>query len=115
MNAAKAQRADPQQILLVTGLSGAGKTTVLKTLEQIGWEVVDNLPLSLLDALLAAPHPAGADRDRPLAIGLDSRTRGFDAGRIVKQVKTLAREQKAPVETLFLDCRPGELERRYSE
>ena len=54
---------DPKRILLVTGLSGAGKSTVLKTLEDLGWEVVDNLPLSLLDQLLATPLPAGAERD----------------------------------------------------
>ena len=43
----------PQDILIVTGLSGAGKSTVLKTLEDLGWETVDNLPLALLDRLLA--------------------------------------------------------------
>ncbi|RZM06002.1 MAG: RNase adaptor protein RapZ, partial [Sphingomonas sp.] len=48
-----------QEVLLVTGLSGAGKSTVLKTLEDLGWEVVDNLPLVLLDRLLDAPLPAG--------------------------------------------------------
>ena len=110
-----ARAADPKRILLVTGLSGAGKSTVLKTLEDIGWEVVDNLPLSLLSHLLATPLPAGADRQRPLAIGLDSRTRGFRADRVVRQVKRLAREQGAPIETLYLDCQTAELLRRYSE
>jgi UPF0042 nucleotide-binding protein len=107
--------ADPKRILLVTGLSGAGKSTVLRTLEDLGWEVVDNLPLSLLNHLLAAPLPIGADRQRPLAIGLDSRTRGFKAERVVKQIKRLAREHDAPIETLYLDCRTSELLRRYSE
>ena len=107
--------ADPKRILLVTGLSGAGKTTVLKTLEDLGWEVVDNLPLSLLSRLLATPLPAGADRQRPLAIGLDSRTRGFRAERIVRQIKGLASEHDAPVETLYLECQTAELLRRYSE
>ena len=110
-----ARAADPKRILLVTGLSGAGKTTVLKTLEDLGWEVVDNLPLSLLDPLLAIPLPARAERERPLAIGLDSRTRGFEGERIVKQVKRLAREQNAAIETLYLECQTPELLRRYSE
>jgi len=104
----------PQRILLVTGLSGAGKSTVLRTLEDIGWEVVDNLPLSLLNSLLAAPAAAGAERERPLAIGLDSRTRGFDAERIVQQIKGMARDHYS-VETLFLECGTPELLRRYSE
>lgn len=106
--------ADPKRILLVTGLSGAGKTTVLKTLEDLGWEVVDNLPLSLLNPLLAAPLPAGAERERPLAIGLDSRTRGFDAGRIVGQIERLATKH-ASIETIYLDCQTAELVRRFSE
>ena len=57
-----------QEILLVTGMSGAGKSTVLRTLEDLGWEVVDNLPLLLLDRLLATDLPADAARDRPLAL-----------------------------------------------
>jgi hypothetical protein len=82
---------DPNRVLLVTGLSGAGKSTALRTLEDIGWEVVDNLPLALLDHLLSTPLSKGAAQgQRPLAIGIDSRTRGFDAGRIVKQIKALA-------------------------
>ena len=109
-----ARAANPARILLVTGVSGAGKTTALKTLEDLGWEVVDNLPLSLLNPLLAAPIAAGAERKRPLAIGLDSRTRGFDAEGIVKQIKRRGKELRS-VETLYLDCQTPELLRRYSE
>jgi energy-coupling factor transporter ATP-binding protein EcfA2 len=49
----------PKRILLVTGMSGAGRSTALKTLEDIGWETVDNLPLGLLDRLLSNPCPKG--------------------------------------------------------
>ena len=78
----------PTRILLVTGVSGAGKSTVLRTLEDAGWEVVDNLPLTLLDHLLSAPPPMGAGEERrPLAIGIDSRTRGFNAQRLVEQIR----------------------------
>ena len=109
-----ARAANPARILLVTGVSGAGKSTVLKTLEDLGWEVVDNLPLSLLNPLLEHPVAAGAERKRPLAIGLDSRTRGFDAEAIVKQIKKLEKQHRS-VETLYLDCQTPELLRRYSE
>jgi UPF0042 nucleotide-binding protein len=106
---------DPQRILLVTGLSGAGKSTALRTLEDLGWEVVDNLPLSMLDHLLSTPPPRGARRRRPLALGIDSRTRDFNAKRIVEQIKALSGDHHYPIETLYLDCAGSELLRRYSE
>ncbi|MBA3676368.1 MAG: RNase adapter RapZ [Sphingosinicella sp.] len=106
----------PKRILLVTGLSGAGKSTVLRTLEDSGWEVVDNLPLSLLEHLLSTPlSEAVSKAGRPLAIGVDSRTRDFDASRIVQQVENLGSGSVFPVETLYLDCAGSELLRRYSE
>jgi UPF0042 nucleotide-binding protein len=106
----------PKRLLLVTGLSGAGKSTALRTLEDIGWEVVDNLPLSLLEHLLSTPlGKGGTRRRRPLAIGIDTRTRDFDAQRIVEQIKALAGDHHFPVETLFFDCAGSELVRRYSE
>jgi UPF0042 nucleotide-binding protein len=108
--------AAPKRILLVTGLSGAGKSTALRTLEDAAWEVVDNLPLSLLEHLLSTPIAKGTGKGRrPLAIGIDSRTRDFDADRIVQQIKTLTADQSFPVETLYLDCAGSELLRRYSE
>ena len=70
---------EPKQILLVSGMSGAGKSTVLRTLEDLGWEVVDQLPLLLLDRLLAPELPDSVDdHAKPLAVGLSTRTRGFD-------------------------------------
>jgi len=105
----------PTRILLVTGLSGAGRTTVLKTLEDIGWETVDNLPLSLLDRLLSSPQAQGApDEDRPLAIGIDSRTRGFDSGGILRRVSKLRDEQGQQVEILFVDAADAVLAQRFS-
>ncbi len=106
----------PLDILLVTGMSGAGKSTVLRTLEDLGWEVVDNLPLSLLDRLLDAPLPRSAPEfAQPLAIGLGSRTRDFGPERIMKRVRSLQEREGLEVSTLFLDCGGAELERRYNE
>jgi RNase adapter protein RapZ len=109
-------RRRPRNILLVTGMSGAGKSTVLRTLEDLGWEVVDNLPLLLLNRLLDTPAPEGADGDdRPLAVGIGTRTRGFDAESIVRRIKKLREEHGHDVGTLYLECAGSELERRYSE
>ncbi len=105
----------PDRILLVTGMSGAGKSTALKTLEDMGWEVVDNLPFSLLDRLLATRPSEGASGVRPLALGIDSRTRGFNAQAIIERVKAMREGESANIGTLFLDCTGAELERRYSE
>ena len=107
---------DPKEILLVTGMSGAGKSTVLRTLEDLGWEVVDNFPLLLLDRLLGSPLPKGAERSsQPLALGIGARTRDFDSDRIVERINHLRETFGHDVGTLFLDCAGGELERRYSE
>ncbi len=106
----------PNRILFVTGMSGAGKSTALKTLEDIGWEVVDNMPLSLLEHLLSTPPSKGVGRGRrPLAIGIDTRTRDFDAKKIVGQIKALPGDRDVPIETLYFDCAGTELQRRYSE
>ena len=105
-----------QSILLVTGLSGAGMSTALRALQDLGWEVVDNLPIGLLGPLLATP-PAGtvAEGERPVALGIDSRTRGFSADAIVRSIKRRRENPALDITTLFLDCSGAELDRRYSE
>ncbi|KRB85994.1 nucleotide-binding protein [Sphingomonas sp. Root710] len=105
----------PRRILFVTGLSGSGKKTALKALEDMGWETVDNLPVSLLDRLLAASPPEGSrDDERPLALGIDSRTRGFDSRELVRRAQSL-RDGGRDTSILFLDASGAELTRRYSE
>ena len=110
----------PQEILLVTGLSGAGKSTVLKTLEDLGWETVDNMPIQLLDRLLDASMPEGAPDTQPLAVGFGARTRDFVPARIVARIEALraAKDRDGAgreIGLLFLDCAGVELERRYDE
>jgi UPF0042 nucleotide-binding protein len=102
-----------QRLLLVTGLLGAGKTTALRVLEDLGWETIDNFPIRLLDRLIDAPK--GGDLPAPLAIGFDCRTRGFDPRAIIKRVKALSERDDLELTTLFLDCNGSELERRYNE
>jgi len=103
--------AEKQRVLLVTGLSGAGKTTALQVLEDLGWETIDNFPVRLLRGLISRPQHQQA----PLAIGFDSRTRGFVPQKIIEIVEHLTRRDDLSVSTLFIDCSSGELERRYNE
>ena len=99
-----------QRVLLVTGMLGAGKSTALRELEDLGWEVVDNFPVRLLDRLI------GSDPDNhPLAIGFDCRTRGFVPAEVISAVKDLSTRDDLQITTLFLDCATGELTRRFDE
>jgi UPF0042 nucleotide-binding protein len=99
-----------QRILLVTGMLGAGKTTALRELEDLGWEAVDNFPIRLLKRLV------GNDTaNHPLAIGFDCRTRGFVPADVIDRVKKLEGRDDVVVTTLFLDCAGHELERRFNE
>ena len=105
----------PHQILLVTGLLGAGKTTALRELEDLGWEIIDNFPIRLLNRLIDNTTPRDSDIRGPLAIGFDSRTRGFNPRNIIRQAKALTKRKDVELTTLFLDCSSKELERRYNE
>jgi UPF0042 nucleotide-binding protein len=100
-----------RQLLLVTGLAGAGKSTALAVLEDLGWETIDNFPVRMLKRLVTMPDEARG----PLAIGFDSRTRGFVPGDIIALVKDLAERPDLALTSLFLDCAGGELERRFNE
>ena len=105
-----------QRILLITGMSGAGKTTALRVLEDLGWEAIDNFPVRLLDRLIREEGSTAHDGIRaPLAIGFDARTRGFDPDGTIALVKQLTRRGDLMISTLFLDCSDQELERRYNE
>lgn len=94
-----------QKLLIVTGFSGAGMSSTLKHLEDLGYEVLDNFPLPLLDALLQNEH----FQNKAIAIGIDARTQGFDTQKILKEAK------KASASLLFLACDHEELQKRFSE
>jgi UPF0042 nucleotide-binding protein len=108
------KKAANQSVILVTGMSGAGRSTALKVLEDLGYEAVDNLPLSLL-ASLVQPRPASDAVLRPLAIGVDIRTRDFGVEFFIDELDRLTAGDKQAVQTLFLDCDDEVLRRRYSE
>ena len=105
------------QVLLVTGMSGAGKTSALKNLEDLGYEAVDNIPVTLLPSLASPPQGTlPAPRVRlPMAIGADIRTRDFTPGEVLQQLQDLVNRGERNVKLLFLDCDDDELQRRYTE
>ncbi|MEQ8695047.1 MAG: RNase adapter RapZ, partial [Bauldia litoralis] len=98
-------------LLLVTGLSGAGKSTALQALEDAGFEVVDNLPVSLLGALVQP----GTPRDRPIAIGVDVRTRDFGGAPFFERLSSVAAATGVSIRIIFLDCDDEVIVRRYSQ
>ncbi len=99
-----------QRVVLVTGPSGAGRSTAIHALEDLGYEAIDNLPLSLVPRLLDGPPIS-----RPVALGIDVRNRDFSAIALIELIDTLTRLPEIDPEVLFLDCRPDELVRRYNE
>ncbi|MCZ8370405.1 MAG: RNase adapter RapZ [Porphyrobacter sp.] len=110
-SAAPSTPPEKRQLLLVTGLAGAGKSTALDVLEDLGWETIDNFPVRMLKRLVTMPDEARG----PLAIGFDSRTRGFVPADIMTLVNDLGQRGDLALTSLFLDCAGGELERRFNE
>ena len=102
---------DTSPVVIVTGMSGAGRSTALKALEDLGYEAVDNLPLSLLSSLLSPGNGGG----RALAIGVDARTRDFGGAPFIEQLEALTTWKDLHVRLLFLDCDSEVLQRRFSE
>ncbi len=101
--------------VVITGLSGAGRTTALRALEDLGYVAVDNLPLPLLGDLMRSTAQGASGMAAPLAFGIDSRTYGFDPRDLALQMATLKLRPDLIPRLLFLDCDTETLQRRYTE
>lgn len=99
---------DKLSLVLVTGLSGGGKASILRALEDIGYEAVDNPPLRMLEDMVSRG-------DQKLAIGIDARTRGFDAGEVLATLRRLRANPALNVQLLFAWADENTLLRRYTE
>ena len=97
-----------KQVVVVSGLSGAGKASVLRALEDIGYNAVDNPPLNLLEALISRA-------DHPIAVGLDTRSSGFDAKRVHAAVLRLKATKGARAELVYAWAEESVLLRRFTE
>jgi len=101
---------EPQRVVFVTGPSGAGRSTTINVLEDLGFEAIDNLPLSLLPRLFSGPA-----HDRPLVLGLDARNRDFSVDAVIEGLARLEAMSGVRPELVYVDCRRDVLLRRFSE
>jgi UPF0042 nucleotide-binding protein len=97
-----------QSVVLVTGLSGAGKSSILRALEDLGFETMDNPPLNALENLIECG-------ERNIAIGVDARSRGFDAELVLQTLDHLRQNPELRPELLYAIAEDEFLLRRYTE
>ena len=104
----------PLRVVLVTGMSGAGKSSALKAFEDMGYESLDNLPLRFVMPLLSQPvMPEFTSQG--LALGLDVRARDFTPEAFVELLRLMKTVPGIQPEVLFLDCEDEVLRRRFTE
>ena len=97
-------------VVLVTGPSGAGRSTAINAFEDLGYETIDNIPLALLPRLIAGPTGG-----RPMALGIDVRTRDFSVRGVLDAYDAFKQDELMEPSLLFMDCQTEALLRRYSE
>ena len=99
-----------QHIVIMSGPAGSGRSTAIRALEDIGFEAIDNLPLSFLPRLFS-----GGPVERPVVIGIDPRNREFSIEALLRALLEVeAAAERAPV-LVYLDCDATTLLRRYNE
>jgi len=105
--------ADKRQLVIVTGLSGAGKSSALHSFEDIGYQAIDNLPLTMLGRLVDEARSAGDMT--PLTVGIDSRTLHFSPEQFAQTITDLRDIADVSLHVLFMDASDDELMKRFSE
>jgi UPF0042 nucleotide-binding protein len=100
-----------QEVLIITGMSGAGRSTVGNALEDLGWYVVDNLPPQMLRPLIELAGKAGNNLPKVAAV-VDVR-----GGRLFSDLEGIAEHLRegAPVRVLFLEATDEALVRRFEQ
>ena len=98
------------RVLLVTGMSGAGRSTALKALDDLGYEAIDNLPLSLVPALIERAEDAPA-----IAVGAYAGTRGFGMAAMIETIAAVVERSGRELQVVFIDCDDARLAQRYTE
>ena len=111
------QRQEKVLAVIVTGMSGAGKSSALKALEDLNFEAIDNVPLSMLEAIITDGHlqlnTPGVER--PVAVDVDIRTRDFGVDEFLNRLDQITNSFDIHAHILFVDCDDDVLLRRYEE
>jgi UPF0042 nucleotide-binding protein len=95
-------------VVIVSGLSGGGKASILRALEDVGYDAVDNPPLTMLEEMISRG-------DRKLAVGIDARTRGFDAVDVLDAIGRLRTSPALRIQLVYAWADDSTLLRRFSE
>ena len=98
------------RLIMVSGPAGAGRSTAIRSLEDLGFEAIDNLPLDLVKSVLE-PKRVSAK----IAIGLDTRSRDFSVESLLGLLKSLSELHKVDFQLLYVSCTMEVLLRRYSK
>lgn len=103
--------ASKDPVLLITGMSGSGRSFALKTLEDMDYETIDNLPLNFLEPVVSSYNKDS----QPLAISIDVRTRDFSSDKFLIELEKLEQNSQLNTQLIFFDCDDEILARRYNE
>ena len=100
---------DKNELILVIGQSGAGRTTVIHILDDQGFDTLDNVPVHLIPRVVPRELV-----DKPLALGLDIRSKSFSLQNLMKEIINWKALSKSSVVILFLECSLDVLIKRFS-
>lgn len=103
------------KLLIVTGMSGSGKTIALRALEDAGFFCTDNLPVCLLDAYLEHMVESQGDEIEQIAVGIDARSQLANAADLPKLISQLRQQQEFDCEVISIEAKRETLIKRFSE